>query len=305
MTPDEYTISESFLDVGDGHQLYIQDWGTGKASLPIVFLHGGPGGGCKDKHKSVFDPKRQRVIFFDQRGAGKSLPYGSLGHNTTSDLVEDIEKVTEHLKIERFVLTGGSWGSSLALFYALEHPARVAAMVLNGIWTCSKEENNWVKQGGFKTFFPDTWEKYVNSVPSAHQNNPSDYHFKRILGDDETAMKASTYAYENMEGAVIALDDRFTPENFEEFDPSGARIEVHYLANDCFMPDRHILKNAHKLNMPVYLVQGRYDMLCPPRTAYKLSQDLPNSELMWAVGGHKGEHEAWNIIRSILLQVTQ
>lgn len=304
MTPDEYTISEFFLDVDDGHQLYIQDWGNKKAKLPIIFLHGGPGGHCKDRHKGVFDPTRQRVIFFDQRGAGKSLPYGSLENNTTKHIVEDIEKIANHLNIKQFILTGGSWGSALALFYGLTHPQRVKAMVLSGIWTGSKQENDWIDKGLFKTFMPDAWEKYVRSVPKSYQPDPSSYHFPRILGDNQRAVKESGYAYENLEGAVIALDDRFTPDSFDDYDPAGIRIEVSYLVNTCFMPDRYILNNSHKLKMPIWLVQGRYDMVCPPKTAYELSQKIPQAELIFTISGHHQERESWNVIRSLLLQLS-
>jgi len=305
MTPDKYTINEFFLDVGDGHQLYVHDWGNKKAKTPIIFLHGGPGGQCKDKHKASFNPKQQRVIFYDQRGCGKSLPYGSLEHNTSAELVEDIEKIAKHLKIKSFILTGGSWGSSLALFYGIKYPTRVAGMVLNGIWTCRKEENAWVDQGRFKTFFPEVWEAYQASAPTAHKENPSKYHFARILGEDETAARASAYAYENLEGGVLSLDDRYTPDDFAEFDHYGARLEIHYLTNNAFVPEGYVQKNAHKLTMPIWLVQGRYDMVCPPKTAYELSKLLPHGELIWAIGGHMFEHEGWNIIKLLLMQLTE
>ncbi len=305
MTPDEHTINEFFLDVGDGHQLYVQDWGNKKAKRPIIYLHGGPGSSCSDKAKNKFSPDKQRVIFFDQRGSGKSLPYGSLENNTTPDLVEDIEKVAQHLKLDTFVLTGGSWGSSLALFYGIKYPHRVAAMVIDGIWTCRKIENDWVEKGGFRKFMPDVWQKYVDTVPEKHAHDPSAYHFKRILGNDANAARDSGYAYESLESGVLGMDDRFVPENLDEYDPAGIRIEVSYIVNGAFMPEGYIIKNANKLTMPVWLIQGRYDMVCPPATAYELSQKLPNGELIWAISGHKAEHEMWSIAKLLLLQATQ
>ncbi|HSW37038.1 MAG TPA: alpha/beta fold hydrolase [Candidatus Saccharimonadales bacterium] len=304
MTPDEFTNQEFFLDVGDGHQLYVQDWGKKDTGIPIIFLHGGPGDHVKDKHKGVFDPKRQRVIFFDQRGCGKSLPYGSLKNNTTKDLVADIDKLVKHLKFDQIIITGGSWGSCLALAYAIEHPESLRSLVLNGIFTGSKAEINWLDQGRFQTFFPDVWEGYLGNTPKAHHVNPSAYHFDRILGSNEQAAKESGYIYENLEGAVMALDDRFTPEDPSEYDPTGIKIEVYYMANSCFMPERHILSNASKLKMPIWLIQGRYDAVCPPTTAYELNQKLPNSNLVWTISGHRAEHESWNLIRTILLQLT-
>lgn len=304
MTPDEFTISEQFLDVGDGHQLYIQDWGNQKALKPVIFLHGGPGSQVKDKHKNVFDPELQRVIFFDQRGCGRSLPYGSLEHNTTQDLVADIERVADHLKLNQFIVTGGSWGSCLALAYALKHPHRVLTMVLHGIFTGSKAEIEWLDKGRFQTFFPDVWDIYLAATPKKYQKDPSSYHFRQIMGNDPALMIESGHAYESLEGAVMSLDDRFTPEPIEDFDSAGIRLEVTYMANGCYLPDRYILDNAHKLKMPVHLVQGRYDAVCPPVTAYELHKRLPNSWLTWTVSGHSTERESWSVIRTLLLQAT-
>ena len=305
MTPDEFTIAETFIDVGDGHKLYVQDWGNKKAKLPILFLHGGPGVGVKNKYRQQFEPKIQRVIFFDQRGSGKSLPNGSLKDNTTSELVEDIEKIADGLKLEQFIITGGSWGSCLALAYGLKHPKRIHAMVLRGIFTGSSEEIEWLDKGRFETFFPDVWQKFESSVPASHSSVPTAYHFKRALGSDKLEAKKSAYAYENLEGALLSLDDRYTPGDFDEYDPSGIRIEIHYLVNDCFMPDRYILNNAHKLKMPIWLIQGRYDMVCPPETAYQLHQKLPNSELIWATAGHTNDRPIYDANRTILLQMTR
>jgi len=305
MTPDEFTIAETFIDVGDGHKLYVQDWGNKEARLPILFLHGGPGVGVKNKYRQQFEPKIQRVIFFDQRGSGKSLPKGSLKENTTSKLVEDIEKIADSLKLEQFIITGGSWGSCLALAYSLKHPKRIHAMVLRGIFTGSKSEIEWLDKGRFETFFPDVWQKFESSVPASHSSTPTAYHFKMALGGDKLEAKKSAYAYENLEGALLSLDDRYTPEDFDEYDPSGIRIEIHYLVNDCFMPDRYILNNAHKLKMPIWLIQGRYDMVCPPKTAYRLHQKLPNSELIWATAGHTNDRPIYDANRTILLQMTR
>jgi len=305
MSPDQYTLSELMLPVGNGHTLYVQEWGNKNVQTPILFLHGGPGGSCKDRHKQIFNPARERVIFFDQRGCGKSTPYGSLEHNQTKYIVEDIEKILSRLGVESVILHGGSWGCALALFYGLAHPPRVKAMVLHGIWTSTQSENDWLDKGGFRTFYPEVWEQYAASVPSKYRHDPSSYHFPRILGNDPEAIKASGYAYESLEGSAISLDDRFTPDNFDEFDPSGIQMEAYYLTNLCFMPDRYILDNASKLTMPIWLVQGRYDMVCPPTTAYELHKALPQSELLWTMNGHKAEHESWNLMRTLMLQLSE
>jgi len=175
--------------------------------------------------------------------------------------------------------------------------------VLTGIFTGSQAEIDWLCRGGFRDFFPEVWQRYLDETPKSHHENPSAYHFKRALGSDERAARASAYIYSNLEAGVMSLDDRFTPENFEEFDAAGSRIEIHYLANRCFVPDRFVLDNAPKLHMPIWLVQGRFDCVCPPKTAYELHQKLPNSHLTWTVSGHKAERENWNIMRTILLQV--
>lgn len=161
MQPDAFTIQELMLDVGDGHTLYVQDWGSKAAHNPIIVLHGGPGSGSKDSHKRTFDPKISRVIFFDQRGSGNSIPYGSLDQNTTDTLVADISKVADTLQLDTFVLFGNSWGSTLALTYALAHPERVSALVVAGIYTDSKDETSWVDAGEFNRFYPDVWAAYL------------------------------------------------------------------------------------------------------------------------------------------------
>lgn len=304
MTPDQHTIKESFLEVTDDHQLYLHEWGNAKAERPIIFLHGGPRNGCDDKDKRKFDPTKQYVIFFDQRGAGKSLPTGSLDHNTTDDLVKDIEKIATHLGLKQFVLVGGSWGSTLALCYAIKHPERVAGMVIDGIFTGTKTETDWLHRGGWRDFYPDIWQEYLATVPETHHDNPGAYHTAQALSPDAEAAKQSTYAYIKTELALLKLDDRYQPENYETFEPGGGMIELHYLAHNCFLPDKHILTHASKLTMPIYIIQGRYDMVCPPRTAHELAQALPNSKLVWTINGHLRQHEAANIQRIFIDQAT-
>ncbi|MEO8105121.1 MAG: alpha/beta fold hydrolase [Candidatus Saccharibacteria bacterium] len=304
MTPDIHTLGELALDVGDGHTLYVQDWGYQAAAMPIISLHGGPGSSAKDNHKSNFDPTSQRVIFFDQRGCGRSTPYATLEYNTTDDLVADIEKIADRLDLTTFMLVGGSWGSCLALAYALAHPKRVKAMMLHGIFTGSQAENDWLNDGQFHSFFPEVWKEYLAATPAEHRAKPSAYHFAQILGKNANRAKTSAYAFERLEGSLIKLDDRFRMEPIGTYDPSGIRLEVHYLMNGCFMPDNFILDHAERLKMPVWLVQGRYDMVCPPITAYKLHQKLPNSHLIWTLNGHKAEHEAATVLKLLLEQVS-
>lgn len=292
MTPDQYTLSEHMLEVGEGHTLYVQEWGSQETSTTFIFLHGGPGSGCKDSHKALFDPAKHHVVFFDQRGAGKSTPSGELQHNQTEHLIEDINRIAKKLALKEFVLVGGSWGSTLALAYTLAHPDMVKALVIRGIFTGSQQEIDFLERGGQKAFFPDTWQRFLDQTPKEHHDDPAAYHGARVLGKDERAMKASAYAFADLEGSVAALDDRFALPPFEDFDPLSIRIEIHYTQNLCFMPDNYILDNAHKLSLPVHIIQGRYDAVCAPQTAYKLHQLLPNSTLTWTLAGHSGHDRA-------------
>lgn len=304
MTPDEFTNQELMLPVGDGHELYIHDWGNNEAKTPIIFLHGGPGSSSRDKYKTTFDPLKHRVIFFDQRGSGKSTPYGSLENNTTEKLVGDIDQILEHFDLEKVILFGRSWGSTLALAYALHAPEKVQAIVTGGIFTGSSSEVDWINNGEFRTFFPDVWNEYLARTPEDKRDNPSQYHTEKALGKDLSQSRQSAFALDQLEGALLRLDDRWGPFTLDEdFDPSGAIIETHYLSQLCFMPDNHILNNAASLTMPIWIVQGRYDMVCPPVTAYELHQKLPNSHLIWTQAGHSGnDRENWLATKTILAQ---
>lgn len=303
MTPDAYTNQETMLEVGDGHTLYTHDWGNQECQTPIIALHGGPGGQAKNSQREVYDPLLHRVIFYDQRGCGKSTPYGSLEHNTTQDLIDDIEKISDHFGIKKFVLSGGSWGSCLALAYGLQHPEKVAAMVLHGIFTGSAAEIDWVNKGGFQPFFPDIWDNLVESTPAAHQSDPASYHIARILGDDPVAAKESGFTFGNVEAAIMSIDDRFTPDDIDDFDIASARIENQYLSNGCFMNDDYILQHAQELTMPIWMVQGRFDMVCPPITAYHLSKIMPAAQLLWTSAGHRTDRSNFDVQRTILRQM--
>lgn len=303
MTPDDYTNQELYLDVGDGHRLYVHDWGNPRSKIPIINFHGGPGSCVKNAYRQNFDPSQHRVIFFDQRGCGKSLPYGSLKNNTTDKLVDDIHKIVEHFEFEQVILQGSSWGSCMALLYALKHPAKIKAVIVSGIFTGSQDEQNWLLKGKFQPFFPHVWDKYLADTPENHRKNPSGYHLKSILGENESAAHKSAIALSSLEGAVMSLDDRFSPPDPLTFDASGTKIFAHYCLNKFFLTDKYILSNAHKLTMPVWIVQGRYDMDCPPITAYTLDKNLPNSKIIWTVANHRGgERETHTALRTILLQ---
>lgn len=305
LTPDGFTLSETHVDVGDGHRLYVQDWGCATAAQPVLVLHGGPGTASTDSQKHYFDPSRQRVLFCDQRGVGRSTPYASLQDNTTQHLIEDVVVVLDRFGIDEAVLMGGSWGSCLALLVALAHPERVAALVLYGLLTGRQAELDWLNEGQWRSFYPEVWQWYLDRTPPEHHDDPSGYHFARLLGDDEKASKESGYAYTTVDTAITQLDDRFRPPVFdEEFDDGPARLQAHYFTHRHFLPEGHVLDGASRLDMPVHVVQGRYDMVCPPVSAYRLVERLQRPELHWTANGHLPDREGWNLLRTVLLQLT-
>ncbi|MEO6761108.1 MAG: alpha/beta fold hydrolase [Candidatus Saccharimonadales bacterium] len=305
MENDPNIIRQFKLKVSDGHTLQVWDWGNPEAATPIIVLHGGPGSQTGARHVAAFNPKLDRVILFDQRGCGLSTPYGSLESNTTKDSISDISAIADELKISKFILHGNSWGSTLALAYGVAHPERVSSMVIGGVFTGSKREAGWLDNGGFRTFYPDVWQAYLDRTPEEYRKNPSNYNFDKVLNGTAKQQKLSAYAYECLEASVIKLDDRFSSESFDEYDPAGMRIEMYYMKNGCFMPDEFIFKNTNKLTMPVYIVQGRYDMVCPPETAWRLHNLLPKSELYWSISGHAIEHENQNIFSSIFARLRE
>ncbi len=305
MTADGFTISEDLLEVGDGHRVYVQDWVVAGRARPVLSLHGGPGTACSDSHKEYFDGSRQRVIFHDQRGVGNSEPYGSLDRNTTQDLVGDIVTILDHCGVEQAVVMGGSWGSCLALAFAVAHPERVHSLVLYGVMTPRQQEMDWLNEGRWRTFFPEVWQWYLDHTPVEHHDDPTGYHFARLLGDDEKAQRESAYVYTTVDSAIVELDDRFKPAPFEEdFDPAPTRMQAYYFTNSHFLPDGYVFDNAQTLTMPVYMVQGRYDMICPAETAYRLAEVLPKGELIWATSGHAPDRESWNLLRLLMLGLT-
>lgn len=304
MIPDKYTLDERFIAVGGKHKLYSQLWGNKNAAKTIIFLHGGPGSGCSEKNKTLFDPKSHRVIFFDQRGCGNSKPHGLLTDNTTDNIVGDITKIADEYKVNKFTLVGGSWGSCLALVYAIRSPNRVSSMILRGIFTSRQQEIDFIEKGMIKDFFPEIWERFVSNVPKKYQNDPAKYHVSNILGSDVERAKSSAFALSQLEVAVIALDDRESVQDYDLFDPAGTIIEWYYMQNRCFLPEGYIIDNADTIKIPVYIVQGRYDMVCPPFTAYELGQKLPNCKFIWTQAGHSGSDRSnWEVVKTLLSTV--
>jgi len=298
MNKDEFTNQELLMDVGGRHKIWVMDWGNKSAKIPIVCLHGGPGSYHKDKHKQLFDPKKQRVIFFDQRGCGKSTPLGCRDHNTTDELAQDITRIAKRLKIKKFYLNGYSWGSTLALYYAITYPEMLAGLVIGGVFSGSRDEI-FKMFGLAKIFYPDLWEKVLADTPTKYRDNPMLYHIDTALNGSKEEQKKSAYVMDYLEGGMVALDDRSMPETYDEFDPASTQIELSYMATNCFMPENHILENTGRITVPVYMVQGRFDMVCAPDFAYKLSKLIPNCKLYLTISNHASEHENTSLLRAI------
>ncbi len=272
------------LRVSEVHDLYFEESGnpTGK---PVVFLHGGPGGGSDAKHRCFFDPARYRIVLFDQRGCGRSTPYASLIDNTTWHLVADIEALRAHLGLERWTVFGGSWGSTLALAYAETHPERVTELVLRGIFLLRKQEIDWFYQRGASVLYPDAWEPYLAYIPEAERGDLLSAYHRRLTSDDAQVRLAAAKLWSGWEGATSKLlpDAAFTGHYEEdEFALAFARIEVHYFKNKGFFEtDDQLLRGASRIrHIPGVIVQGRYDVVCPMESAWALHRAWPEADLV-------------------------
>ncbi len=271
------------LKVSAVHELYYEQCGNPNGK-PAVFLHGGPGGGVSPDYRRYFDPEHYRVVLFDQRGSGQSTPHASLEENTTWDLVADIERLREHLDIERWQVFGGSWGSTLALAYAETHPTRVTELVLRGIFLCRPEEIQWFYQQGASALFPDVWEEYLKVIPEAERGDMVSAYHKRLTSDDPAVRVEAARAWSIWEGSTSKLF--FDSDSIEKFaDPefalAFARIECHYFMNNSFFPtNNYLIENVAKIRqIPAVIVQGRYDVVCPMTSAWDLHRAWPEAEL--------------------------
>ena len=288
--PDIRPYVSHSLAVESPHVLHIEECGN-PDGVPVLFVHGGPGSGCEEYHRCFFDPEVYRIILFDQRGAGKSIPHAELEGNTTQALVADMEAIREHLKVDKWVLFGGSWGSTLSLVYAETYPDRVAGLILRGIFLCRPREIEWFYQEGASRIFPDAWEEYLKPIPKAERGDMVGAYYKKLTGDNELARMAAAKAWSIWEGKTATLK-----QNKNVLDHFGsphtalslARIECHYFSNNSFLAEDQILRDAHKLkDIPGIIVQGRYDVICPMESAWSLHQAWPEAELhVVADAGH-------------------
>jgi proline iminopeptidase len=273
-----------FLRVSDVHEVYYEESGNQKGK-PVVFLHGGPGGGTDPKMRRFFDPKRYRIVLFDQRGCGKSRPHASLVDNTTWHLVEDIETLRKHLGIDRWLVFGGSWGSTLALAYAQKHPKAVTALILRGIFLLRRWELEFLYQNesGTAALFPDLWSLYVEPIPESERGDMMQAYYKRLTSDDPKVLTAAAKAWSLWEGSTSHLrmsEDYIAKFQEDKFAAAFARIECHYFVNAGWLEEGQLLKNIDVIrDIPSIIVQGRYDVVCPVKTAWDLHLAWPEAEI--------------------------
>ena len=280
--PEIEPFQSGFLGVSDIHTLYYEQVGN-PYGVPVLFVHGGPGAGFSESDRRFFDPQKFHTVFFDQRGCGRSTPHAELEENTTADLINDIERLREHLGIEKWLVFGGSWGSTLALAYAQTYPERVAGMVLRGIFLCRRDELKWFYQSGASAIWPDAWESYLSHIPDYEHGNLMLAYHRRLTSSDETIRLQAARMWARWELATCKFkQDPLSVKRAgnSNFALAFSRIECHYFVNGIFMEDGQLLKNAHRLSrIPGVIVQGRYDVVCPPSSAWELHQAWPASTL--------------------------
>jgi len=276
------------LEVSGGHAIYIEQSGK-EDGEPVVVLHGGPGGGCSPGMRRFFDPDRYRVILFDQRGCGRSTPYASVENNTTWDLIEDIEAIRENLGISKWAVFGGSWGATLSLLYAQSHANRVNALILRGIFTMTQTELDWFYGGGAGQFWPEAWAKFSNLVPVEERHDLIAAYRARLFGNVDAEVIRFSRAWAAWENTLATLDSNGSGGRVPAYYARAfSRIENHYFTNNGFLrEDNQIFADIDKIkHIPGYIVQGRYDMICPPHTAYALHEIWPKSDLRLVRAGH-------------------
>jgi proline iminopeptidase len=297
---------ESNLQVSDLHTIHFEESGNPQGK-PILLLHGGPGGGCSPFYRQYFHPEKWRLIMFDQRGCGQSKPHAELRENTTWDLVNDIEKLREYLDIEKWVVFGGSWGSSLSLAYSQTHPQRCTGLILRGIFMLRQKELRWFYQEGASFIFPDAWQEYLKPIPDDEREDMITAYYKRLTSPDLQIQLAAARAWSIWEGSTSKLF--LDPESLEkfgndEFAAAFARIECHYFVNrGFFAPENQLLLNVNNIrHIPAVIVQGRYDVVCPMISAWELHQAWPEAEFIVVPGaGHSMSEPG---IRSTLIDYT-
>lgn len=277
------------LDMGDGHRIYVEQCGR-PDGVPVLVLHGGPGGGCSPAMRRYFDPDVYRVVLFDQRGCGRSQPHAGVSDNTTWHLISDIERIRQTLDIDRFILFGGSWGATLALVYAISHPERVMHMVMRGVFLMTRAELDWFYGGGAGAFYPELWNRFVSAIPEAERGDLITAYHRRLFSGNMVEEMRFGRLWANWENALASVHyDGPLGEAPGDYARAFSRLENHYFMNGGFLEaDGWILREKHRIrHLPATIVQGRLDMICPPLAAHRLAQDWPLCRLrMVPLAGH-------------------
>ena len=288
--PDNEPFARGMLPTDGVHRIFYEECGAPNGK-PCVILHGGPGGAINPTMRRFFDPKKWRMALFDQRGCGRSEPNASLEDNTTWALIEDIERLRVHLGVEKWTVFGGSWGSTLALAYAVTHPDRVEALVLRGVFLLTQRELSWFYQDGASMMFPDAWERFVAPIPEDERGDMIGAYHRRLIHSDRRVLAEAAAAWSQWEGDTISLrgpEARPSKFNEEDFTIAFARIECHYFANHGFFPEENFILNniAAIAHIPGWIVQGRFDVVTPLEAAWKLKTAWPMAkfEVVWDAG---------------------
>ncbi len=305
--PEIEPFDSGRLPVDDVHSVYYEQCGNPDGK-PAIFVHGGPGGGSSPIHRRFWDPSVYRVVLFDQRGCGRSTPHAELRNNTTWDLIADMERIREHLRIQSWQLFGGSWGSTLSIAYAQQHPDRVTEMVLRGIFLLRRREIQWYYQDGASRIFPEAWEKFLAPIPADEREDLIGAYHRRLTSLDPEERLRAARAWSMWEGSTSRLvpDPELIERTGEStFAEAFARIECHYFINGGFFEDDdYLVDEVHHIeHVPAIIVHGRYDVVCPVENAYHLHRAWPNSELI--IAGQSGHSALEPEITSYLVEATQ
>jgi proline iminopeptidase len=282
-------FDQRVIDMGDGHRVYVEQCGN-PDGIPVIVFHGGPGGGCSPAMRRYFDPRVFRVVLFDQRGCGRSRPHASVTANTTWHLVQDVEAIRTTLGIDRFIGFGGSWGATLALIYAITHPDRVAHLVLRGVFLATRAELHWFYGGGAGAFFPDLWSRFIDVIPEGERSDLIAAYHRRLFSGNLVEETRYGRIWANWENALASIQNEGAlGESPSDYARAFARLENHYFQNAGFLEcDGWILRERPRIeHIPTNIIQGRYDMICPPQSAWTLAKGWPKCELkMVPMAGH-------------------
>jgi proline iminopeptidase len=277
-----HALQRETLSHGDTHTIYVEECGN-PSGQPVVFLHGGPGSGCRPSHRCYFNPEHYRIILFDQRGCGRSTPLGELENNTLPHLVADMEAIRERLKIDQWMLFGGSWGSTLSLAYAQAHPDKVSQMILRGTFLGRQQDVDWVyAEGGASRLFPEAWQSLMETITNANQQSVTQRLFNQLQSDDEKVVLDTITALDRWEGTIVTLrDHEYEPNPEKTPGPvSHALIQLHYALNGCFLVDQPLLNDINAIrHIPTHIIHGRYDLVCPVIQSHTLKQHWPEASL--------------------------